>query len=520
VLSNSVGLPETDVAIVGYGPTGVAAANFLGAYGVRTTAFEREKDIYPRARAVTVNDWTLRCFQSVGLDTALLRDMDPTLAIRWRTYSGQELARTTLKPSTLGQRTASIIYQPAMEQGLREGAARFADTVSVRYGDVVTSLEQDDEGVTITSRDANTAHVTTTRARYVLACDGGASEVRSQLGIKLIGSTLDTKWVVIDARVKRWWPERHLHTFWSDAKRPVVDIPLALGNHRWEFPLAPDEAESDFATPDQLWKLLASMSVTEEHIEIHQHAFYRHHVRHAETWRSGRVLLLGDAAHMMPPWAGQGMQSGIRDAFNLCWKLREVLAGRLPDSLLNSYEQERAPNVAMLTQASEQLGRIVKMEMTLGERLNNWALEQLRHLHLPMSVPQRFRPPFLAAGWLRGAAGGRSAVGKMIPQPMVSAANGRRCKLDEVLGHGFALLGDRIDPASLLTAQEKAKWDALGAAYYAVRSPEEPAVADGDVTDLEGALIAWLRAHRTRAIALRPDRFVAAAHETGLSVPA
>ncbi len=511
---------DTDVALVGYGPSGVAAANCLGAYGIKAIAFEREHGIYQRARAVTVNDWTLRCFQSVGLDKLLLRDMDPTTALRWRTYAGKELVRITLQPSTLGQPASSMIYQPVMEQTLRDGVARYAEFVQVRYGQQVTAVEQDAAGVTLTSSDASTGAVSTIRARYALACDGGASVVRTQLGIKLIGSTIDTQWVVVDARVKRWWPERHLLTFWADAKRPVVDIPLALGNHRWEFPLEPHESQKDFSTAEQLWPLLTAMGVTPDDVEIHQHAFYKHHVRHAERWRSGRVFLLGDAAHLMPPWAGQGMQSGIRDAFNLCWKLREVLAGRLPDTLLDSYEPERAPHVAMATRLSEQMGRIIKDQMTGPEKAKAIVGGLLGKLGVAPPPSPLGLPPELEAGWLRGAVGKDSAVGKMIPQPMISRSNGRRSRLDDVLGHGFVLLGDNLDPARLLSPAERAGWDTLGAVYRAVRSGDHATRAESDLVDIDGTLLAWLRAHRTQAVALRPDRFVAAAQGSGLGVPA
>jgi 3-(3-hydroxy-phenyl)propionate hydroxylase len=511
---------DTDVAIVGYGPSGVSAANFLGAYGVKAIAFERERGLYQRARAVTVNDYTLRCYQSVGLDAELLRNMDPTTALRWRTYAGKELVRINFKPSTLGQPTSMMIYQPVMEQTLRDGAARYAEHVELRFGQELTTIAQDADGVTLTCSDTQTGAVTTTRARYALACDGGASGVRSQLGIKLIGSTIDTKWVVVDARVKRWWPERHLLTFWADRKRPVVDIPLALGNHRWEFPLEAHESESDFATEDQLWPLLKAMGVTPEHVEIHQHAFYKHHVRHAERWREGRVMLLGDAAHLMPPWAGQGMQSGIRDAFNICWKLREVLACRLPASLLSSYEPERAPHVAMATRISEQMGRIIKAQMTGKEKAMAMVGGLLGKLGMEPPPSPLGLPPSISSGWIAGSVGKQSAVGKMVPQPMISSSKGKRGRLDDVLGHGFVLLGAGIDPRTLLSATEQAGWDALGARYIAVCSGDQSPTSDEDVIDLDGVLLAWMRAHRTQAVALRPDRFVAAAQGSGLGVPA
>jgi 3-(3-hydroxy-phenyl)propionate hydroxylase len=508
---------DADVAIIGYGPTGVSAANFLGSLGVSAIAFEREKDIYQRARAVTVNDWTLRCFQAVGLDQALCKDMDPHRQLLWRTYGGKELMRASLGGSTLGQPASMGIYQPVMEQTLRDGAARFADHVEVRYGESVTSVEQDSDGVTVT------ANGKTVRARYALACDGGASATRGQLGIQMLGDTLDTRWVVIDARVKRWWPERNVLTFWSDAKRPVVDIALALGNHRWEFPLEPHESESDFATEEQLWAQLESMGVTPDDVEIHQHAFYKHHVRAAERWRERRVFLLGDAAHLMPPWAGQGMQSGIRDAFNLSWKLQTVLSGKVTGAaanhLFDSYQIERAPNVALMTATSEQLGRIIKMQMTGKEKAVAIIGGLLGKLGVkPPPLPIAW-PPTLEAGWLRGSPSKGSAIGKMLPQPMMCTAKGKHGLLDDLIGPGFVLLGDNVDPTSLMDAPTKANWDRLGARYIAIRSANKGSLAESDLIDLDGTLLTWMRRYGAKVIALRPDRFVCSDDSSKLSVP-
>jgi len=502
---------DTDIAIIGYGPSGLAAALSLGSYGVRTIAFEREKAIYPRARAITVNDWTMRCFQSVGMDQALAKDMDKTAALRWVTYDGQQLMRTDFPPSSLGEHpTSYAIYQPTMEETLRKGVERYGDQVQVQFGVEVTNLQQDAEGVTVIAKNLANGQEKRIRARYVLACDGGSSRTRERLGIPLIGETVETRWVVIDGRVKRWWPQRHILTFWSDKKRPVVDVALAQGNHRWEIPLEPHESEKDFATHEQLWKLLHTLGVTEDEIEIHQHAFYKHHIRHAERWRDGRVFLLGDAAHLMPPWAGAGMQSGIRDAFNLGWKLHGVLKGQLPEGILESYEAERAPNVAMYTAIAIQLGRIIKQELSE---------EELAAMASPSGQPLR-APPFLEAGWARGPLGPDSIVGKMVPQPRVADARGKLCLLDELLGNGFVLLGDGVDPSTFLSAEEKADWDRVGARYLTVLSAEQRGKGADDVIDLHGSLLAWLRQFQARAVALRPDRFVAAADTTGLAVPA
>jgi 3-(3-hydroxy-phenyl)propionate hydroxylase len=500
---------DADVIIIGYGPSGVSAANFLGSRGVKTIAIERWTDIYSRARAVTVNDWTLRCYQSVGLDEALKAGMDVTLALQWKTYDGQVLRNVIFPPGNIGHATSYAIYQPAMEQTLRDGAARYANVVDVRFGQAMTKIVQDADGVTVTATDGDTGATSTIRARYALACDGGSSGTREQLGIELLGDTLDTRWVVIDARVKRWWPNRHVLTHWSDAKRPMVDITLAQGNHRWELPLAPHESEDDFQTHEQLWGLLGMMGVTDEHVEIHQHAFYSHHVRHAERWREGRVFLVGDAAHMMPPWAGQGMQSGIRDADNLSWKLAEVIAGRLPDAVLDSYEAERAPDVEKYTQLSAMLGRLTRREM---------AAEDMP----PQSESAKTTPgalPAIGAGWLTGGTGPDSAVGKMIPQPEMFASNGKSGLLDNLIGNGFVLMGDNVDPASLLTAEQRAGWDGLGARYFNILTPDQASHDDTDLIDIYGTLLGWMRPYGARVVAVRPDRFVAATDVGGLDVP-
>ena len=502
---------DTDVAVIGYGPSGLAASLKLAHHGVRVMAFEKERSIYPRARAVTVNDWTMRCFQSIGLDEAVARTMDPTEALRWVTYDGQELMRVDFPPSKLGRHPRSYaIYQPAMEEVLRAAGERLAPTLDVRYGTEVVDVRQDASGAVLTVRGPAPGESREIRARYVLACDGGSSGTRERLGIALQGETGSTQWVVIDARVKRWWPERHILTFWSDPDRPVVDIALAQGNHRWEFPLAAHESIADFDTHDKLWPLLRSLGVTEGDIEIHQHAFYKHHVRYAQRWREGRIFLLGDAAHLMPPWAGAGMQSGIRDAFNLAWKLVEVVQGRLPEALLDSYEAERAPNVRMMTEAAVQLGRIIRREFVPPV-----SPETGRPL---MEMPNR-RDPVLDAGWVRGPIEAGGIVGKMVPQPRVADARGRLCLLDDVLGSGFALIGDGVDPAGCLGASEKADWDRLQARYLVARGPKDRGEGERDIIDLDGGLLQWMRDAGARVVALRPDRFVAAADIHGLAVP-
>ncbi|MFF8772466.1 FAD-dependent monooxygenase [Kitasatospora sp. NPDC015120] len=493
---------DADVAIVGFGPTGVIAALTLAKNGVSAVALERDQDLYPRARAVTVDDWTMRIFQDLGIDERIEKKIEPQRALRWITYDGTEIMRVDRPLSSLGAKARAYnIYQPTMEAELRAAAQEYGRRLTVHYGARVTGIDQDADGVTVTSTDTTTGETRTTRARYAIGADGGSSATRSAAHCRLLGDTGDVTWVVIDCRVKRWWPDRDVLTFWSDPQRPVVDIALSAGNHRWEIPLKPAETPADYPTAAEVWPLLEALGVTPDDVEIHQHAFYQHHTRMADTWRRGRVFLAGDAAHLMPPWAGAGMQTGMRDAHDLGWKLARVLTGELPESWLDTYEAERRPNAAFYTRLAVDLGRVITQQDT--------------DTHPPLNAP-----PALQAGWLRGPVGDTSLVGRMIPQPSAGDTTGRMARLDDLLGSGFVLLGDDTDPADLLTAQEKAGWDALNARYLAVRPKTAHTRGPDELVDLDDVLLPWLRDHGVRAVALRPDKFVAATDVSGLAVPA
>lgn len=491
---------DADVAIIGYGPTGVAAANILGKHGIKTVIFEKDKDLYSRARAVTVSDWTMHCFQSIGLDDAIAKDMDETAGLRWVKYDGTEILRMKFPPSILGKHpTSYAIYQPKMEETLRRGLERYKDNCQIFFGTTVSHISQTADAVDISVLGDDKSSKTF-RVKYALGCDGGSSRTRKSLGIALVGDTVDTKWVVIDARVKRWWKNRNLLTFWSDQKRPVVDIALSLGNHRWEIPLESHESESDFQTNEQIWPLLNSMGVTDKEVELYQHAFYRHHVRRAEKWRDGRVFLLGDAAHMMPPWAGAGMQSGIRDSFNLCWKLVEVLNNRMPDTVLDSYETERAPNVEFYTQVAIQLGRIIKQQVTE---------EEMAAIAPQLSAePPILKLPEIVRGWVQGV--DNTAVGKILPQPKVTDSRGRLAYLDDITQDRFFVLGNNIDPKPIMSTEQIEQWNELNAQYFTLLDVEADGKGFDDIVDIHGSLIDWMKQHQTDVVIVRPDKFIVA----------
>lgn len=211
------------------------------------------------------------------------------------------------------------------------------------------------------------------------------------------------------------------------------------------------------------------------------------------------------------------MQTGMRDAYDIGWKLAGVIKGELPEHFLDTYEAERRPNAAFYTQLAVQLGRVIKQELSDEEQaaLNAPPPEASAPVEPPLIAP-----PVLAGGWLNGPLSETSIVGRMVPQPTMGDTRGVMARLDTLLGHNFVLLGDNVDPATLLTTEEKSRWDALGARYIAVRPQDAHTQGLDELVDLDDVLGPWLRKYQVRAVALRPDRFVAASDVSGLGVPA
>jgi 3-(3-hydroxy-phenyl)propionate hydroxylase len=503
---------DYDVAIIGYGPTGVIAANYLGKFGIKTVVVERDRDVYSRARAVTVDGTTMRTFQALGLADEAKADMNITTALRWKTYDGFEFLRMAARPNDWGHAGSYMIFQPQLEMTLRRGVERYKSSVNVRFGEEFASLTQDASGVTVNTSMASY------RVRFVIAADGGSSAVRRQLGIAMNGETSERVWIVVDAKVKKSWPERELLTFWSDPIRPAVDIPLAMGFHRWELPLGPREHKEDFGSSEAIWKLIKPMGVTEENVTDFTYAFYSH-VRMASNWRVNRVLLAGDAAHLMPPWAGQGMQSGMRDSANLAWKLRAILEHGVSESILDTYQPERQPHVAKVTQSSITMGKLVEAKGGVSRTVRNRMLSVVSRtptLRAKFAATLRVGPE-ISAGFLSDRITEMSPIGKMIPQPFVRSASGARVLLDDALGTEFVVLGMNVDPTTVLSREQKLGWDQFGARYEIIRTHSIPGT--DSLVDVDGELKAWFDAHGSTVVVVRPDRFVAASDNSSLDVP-
>lgn len=500
-----------DVAVIGYGPTGATAANLLGRLGLNVVVIERDPDVFGRARAISTDEEVMRIWQSVGLADRLERDMLPDRPLAWVDAKGVPFVETTMTPVGCGHPPQLFLYQPAVDQVLREGVARFPN-VDVLLEHECLRATNSDSSVELMVADLRTDAIKRVRAGYVIAADGGSSPTRALLGVGYTGRTYSERWVVIDTKVVREWNGHDRLRFHCNPARPTVDCPTPLGHHRWEYPARASEDEKELVTDEAVWEVLHEQGITEEHVKILRAVVYSHHVRVADRWRVGRVFLAGDAAHAMPPWIGQGMSAGVRDVANLCWKLAAVLGGQAADSLLDTYQVERKPHVVKVTRRAVRNGRLITERRKSLAFLRNHLLRAITRLPGALAAGQkliwipaaRYRAGFFSSD-------AHAAVGWQLPQPWISDATGAAVRLDDALGGRWTVLHFGLPPAGA------DRWERLGARLLAIATRQP---APGAIRDDDGTLTGWLRSKKAAAVVVRPDGFVFAAASDGRPLPA
>jgi len=457
-----------DVAIVGMGPVGATLGNLLALRGVSTLILDREADIYSLPRAVHFDGECMRVFQTIGIADELAPNLLIVPGMRFVDATGRALiewARPMVRGAD-GWYASYRFHQPELERTLRKRlAAQTCIDVALRHD--VFSLEPAGDHALLRLEDLSTGRLLSTRARYVVGCDGARSTVRRFMGTELDDMKSHERWLVVDVVLNH--EREDLGDFavqYCDPVRPATYVRGIGMRRRWELMLQPGEDAASMMQPDCVWELLSPWLTPQEAI-LERPAAYTFHSVVARGWRRGPLLIAGDAAHQTPPFMGQGMCAGIRDAANLGWKLADVLAGDAQDALLDTYESERSPHVREFIETAVRLGAVIRSgnapaTATHGE-------------------PQRFATPQPRLG--AGAHDGSGAAACVAEQPLVAGT-----LLDDLAGYREVLLTEpTIAPDARAFAQAV------------------PVI----VAEESGAAAKWLARLGARAVLIRPDRYVA-----------
>jgi 3-(3-hydroxy-phenyl)propionate hydroxylase len=458
-----------DVAIVGYGPVGATLANLLGLCGVSVCVFERERSVYHLPRAGHFDDEVMRVFQTIGLADEIAREAMVNRGMRFVNQYG-ELLINWPRPQKEGPQAWHPSWrfdQPTLETSLRRGVERYSN-VRVRLGVEVERIETTPDGAALHT------HVGVTRARWIVGCDGGRSLVRRVAEATLEDLGEHERWLVIDLELRQ--PVTGLDDFTvqlCDPRRPMTLARMVGMRRRWEIMLMPGDDPERIASPESVWSLLRPWTGPDR-ATIARAVVYTFHAMLAQGWRRGPLLLCGDSAHQSPPFLGQGLCAGIRDAANLAWKLAMVIRGRASNDLLDSYESERAPHVRAYIETAVRLGRLVQITDPDEARKRDALLSA------NPEVMRSIRPDLGP-----GLHGNLRDGGALSHQPWLP--DGRR--MDDAVGYRFAVVGD-AEVLDAVSPETRAIWSAIGACV---------------LPDLGAD---WLGELGARAAVIRPDRYL------------
>lgn len=502
---------KAEVLIVGLGPVGAVAGNLAGSSGLRTIVLDRDLQPYVKPRAIVFDAEIMRVFASIGLAEAVTQVTSP---LGGSVYLGADLKpirtfRSHEPAHPQASHPSNLFYQPQLEEILRDGLARFPG-VEVRLGQEVRTVRQEGD-VCVVTAEREHGETLEIEAPVVLACDGASSTVRKALGITLDDIGFEERWLVVDTfmRGPMRWPDTHqipdevrdgrYSLMVCDPARPATLIPGVGGHRRWEYMLRPDEGDEQVTDERWLRREIATW-VDPDDAEIIRSAVYRFRALVAHRWRQGGVFLMGDAAHQTPPFFGQGMCHGIRDAAQLFWKLGLVRAGVASDTLLDSYQAEREPHVRAIITASVAAGAAVCKTDPNEAHARDAEFRAIEAARAGQAVAMTDVVPPIAAGVIDHPSGGGQ-----FPEFIVHDTVGAVRRLDDLLDGRFAIVSTPgLGPSAL-----PAGWNRLGGRWLEVGS-------EGFLRDVDGRFAAWLQSEDAAAAIVRPDRYVyGLARDTG-----
>ncbi len=501
-----------DVLVVGYGPAGATMANLLGQRGYRVAVVEQTAAIYDKPRAITADHEAMRVFQECGLADIIARSTVPHPGTDFVGVEGQTIKRFYPQPPPhpLAWEPSWMFVQPELEATLRKGVARF-DQVHVFLEHEFVSLSQTELSAQVKIRRLEDGEMLEFEARYVIACDGARSPVREQFSAPIDDLAFDEYWIVVDAwlRADIQLPPRCVQ--YCRPSRPGTYIVGPGQLRRWEIKMLPGETPAEFADERAIRQVLSEF-VDADVLALCRYAVYRFHALVVHEWRFGRVFLMGDAAHQMPPFLGQGLCAGIRDAVNLFWKLDVVERLGASPRLLDTYGEERKPHVRTIVCHAKSFGLIIgELDDAVARDRDTQLIEDMA-AGKAETVRQKFIPG-LQSGLIDMDAKSqpRAGAGSLFVQPWVQTGSGPFHRLDDCVKPGFLMVSALVESLGWLDAQRTEKWQRLQGRQVVVRSEASLTSVSVDallVTERDGVFRRWLDEIDAVVVLVRPDHYV------------
>lgn len=498
-----------DLAIVGYGPVGQLLALIMGRKGYRVAVYERWETLYPLPRAVFHDHEIRRMLRLLNLEQEVAAISHPSSLYQWFNAQWKMLLEVDWACESISDGPFGYFFNQPELEAIFDKHVKTLPNVHVYQGWELTQLQQHADCCELilspTAEHDNPQKTTRqTKARFVIGADGANSTVRKECGIEWQDLGFAEDWLVVDIKphegVKLEVPEA---AQWCNPDRPTTLVPGGPGYRRWEFMRLPDESISDLQSTEKVWQLLKPW-VTEETVTLVRHAVYQFRSRIADNWHQGRVLLAGDAAHLMPPFMGQGMCSGLRDVWNLSWRLDRILTGASDTKLLDGYTKERKPQIQAVIEASMAMGRIV----CVADR----QLAQARDdTYFQGKVPPVPAFPGITDGMIYPYS---QLAGQLFLHGSLRR-HGSTQRFDDLFGRGFHLIiSDDIVFPSLSIMTEEILQQA-GGKLVVISATESPS----SYADVSGKFLGFMQKNKLKAVLIRPDFYIYGAVSSAEEIP-
>jgi 3-(3-hydroxy-phenyl)propionate hydroxylase len=495
-----------DVLVIGNGPVGATIAALLGRYGVKTLVLDKNHEVMLMPRAIALDNEALRILQLAGLsEDSFEKIVIPE--VRMHSPVLGQFARANTEGCVDGHPKLVTFYQPDLEHAMRSQVSRLKSVTSLG-GFELESLVEESDCVVASVRDQN-GQSHSVRAQYVVGADGASSRVRALIGQEFEGQTYAEDWLIVDVMNRHKSAIDHIE-FLCNPRRPTPHMPAPGGRERWEFMLQPGESREELESPESIARLIAPW-INPQELQIERKAVYRFHARCCNKFSKGRIFLAGDAAHITPPFVGQGLVAGLRDGANLAWKLAWVLRGYVAPSVLDTYDLERRPHAQAMINLAKLMGRLVMPKNKIAAFFIHGLM---RTLALTPATRRYFeqldikpKNTFKNGLFVRHRSGDKLVRGSLFPQAWVRNMQKQIKLSDDALGHNLTLVGFGVDPLSVLSPAQIVSWEKMGGHFLQIRACGLRSGSSCDfIEDLNHDILPL--AAKGTLVAVRPDRII------------